>query len=466
MFCLLAWNHHTGGRLLRLWHTHHNSSLQQSPLTVPSSFGKVASLSCVLLGLVLVLVVVGTQSVLETEDTSTLRWTWACDAVLSYKSIKLSSAAYSPDGSLLAVGTETGAVALFSVEQAQLVRVLLHPGSQAVHRLVFSSTTPHLAVGSSSHLAIFDLLTCQLLHTSTFAVHHLAAHPTEAEFVVAGKAEHQRRPVVMLWDPTQAAPSVKLPGNTMLGLTYVVSDGVAKPVGLDDTLQMVVVSEDSEEYSHLRSVAKNAQLAAQDDEQGPSVLYRRIFGTLAVAAGPTDAVTMASGVPPWDTMFTAPSHTLPPINRLLDDFLAQTLHLSLGSTQRTLQDTLAGDDDDNEGQSDAGMDQAEDSNEPPHDAMDSETDDEQVDVDAEMAARLAARFDDVVHCNFDSLLVPHTNGAVATPKAKSANGSRTLKTPKNKAATTPQETPKRAKSTGKKKAGSSKKTKTPKASKT
>lgn len=59
-----------------------------------------------------------------------------------------------------------------------------------------------------------------------------------------------------VWQPTQAEPSVQLRGDTLLGLTYVVSDGMAKAVGLDDTLQMLVVSPDSEEYSHLRSVAK------------------------------------------------------------------------------------------------------------------------------------------------------------------------------------------------------------------
>jgi hypothetical protein len=70
----------------------------------------------------------GTQSSSETDATPTFRW--ACDGVLTYKALKLTSAAYSPDGTLLAVGTETGALALFSVEQPQLVRVLLHPGGQ------------------------------------------------------------------------------------------------------------------------------------------------------------------------------------------------------------------------------------------------------------------------------------------------------------------------------------------------
>ena len=70
----------------------------------------------------------GTKSAMETNTTPTYRW--GCDAVLTYKGLKLSSADYSPDGSLLAVGTETAAVAMFSVQQPQLVRVLLHPGGQ------------------------------------------------------------------------------------------------------------------------------------------------------------------------------------------------------------------------------------------------------------------------------------------------------------------------------------------------
>ena len=233
---------------------------------------------------------------------------------------------------------------------------------------------------------------------------------------------------------------------------------------------------------------QNAQLAAQDDEQGPSVLYRRIFGTLT-AASPSDVAAVATGVPPWDAMFKAPSHTLPPINRLLDEFLAQTLQLSLGGSQRTLQEALV---DESGADMETEVDETEDPSDVPMATQQDSEEEQDVDAEAEMAARLAARFEDVMHCSFAGMLTLEGNGngndngngngkgpttpkasnsKVNTPKLKDSSSSK-ASTPKASTHSksnggTPKtpngnpKTPKQSKSTGKK----AKKNKTPKAAK-
>ncbi|KAF5829957.1 hypothetical protein DUNSADRAFT_15275 [Dunaliella salina] len=125
---------------------------------------------------------------------------WRCRSVASHKGQPLSAAAFSPDGSLLAVAAGPKAT-LWEPAHSTCVCTLpsppelLGPYAPPLQRLVYVPGTPFLVGSTGSSLTVWNMLTCSVHWSSPLRTCSLAADPHHPYFAVSvplgGKRLHQ-----------------------------------------------------------------------------------------------------------------------------------------------------------------------------------------------------------------------------------------------------------------------------------
>ncbi|CAG8503216.1 7091_t:CDS:10 [Acaulospora colombiana] len=139
------------------------------------------------------------------SKTSERRIVWSCTFVGSYRQYTPGTAAFSHDGSILAIAYGS-IVTLWDSRLNVLNRVL--PNNEPVKHIVFTNNAPFLVTTTRSHLYVWNLLTCTIWWSYRLEVHHLVADPENSSFAVASNNEKLLECTFLIFDPKNYIPIV------------------------------------------------------------------------------------------------------------------------------------------------------------------------------------------------------------------------------------------------------------------
>ncbi|OVA15479.1 WD40 repeat [Macleaya cordata] len=279
---------------------------------------------------------------------------WRCNSVGSYKEKPMTAAAFSADGSVLAVAAEN-VVTLWDPDKNVLVAVigemltrivsLSFVGKSEYLVSVSRGSKPHLSVWSTSSLSMswsynlfIEAVTCNM-DGSCFAV--LALNPKSSKQAASDNAALQGRDGVILLfsveDPVPLATWTvkKAKGG---GISFLQADPSSLDKKASDGKEpsevLVYVSGDHEyiifdPYNKEDSIVSGyrRESVVPVEETGKSG-YASIYGELPQIGAKRDQNTRVPFVPserPWETIFSGSSHILPPLTKLCSVFLESFL---------------------------------------------------------------------------------------------------------------------------------------------
>ncbi|KAJ1266298.1 hypothetical protein BS78_08G140500 [Paspalum vaginatum] len=269
---------------------------------------------------------------------------WRCQSVGSYKNKPMTSAAFSADGSVLAVAAES-AITLWDPDNNALVGVIaetLSPitnlsfiGTSGFLMSLCQSSRPQLAVWNVSNLSmqwsysIYAEAACCTPDGSEFAVLALLSCPdggtsTEDGAILLFNAESP--------NPVASWSVKKARGGS---ISFVKGDLSldADASSRDREAMFLVYVNCSHEYvifdprkSEELVVGKNTHKKIQAEDPAP-IGYASIYGDLPKLESKKE-VTDVPFIPsdrPWETIFSGSSHVLPPLTKLCSAFLSSLL---------------------------------------------------------------------------------------------------------------------------------------------
>ncbi|KAK4398713.1 hypothetical protein Sango_1346800 [Sesamum angolense] len=277
---------------------------------------------------------------ISTEDETAENTGWRCHAVGSYKKKPMTAAAFSGDGSVLAVAAEK-VITLWDPDRNALLAVI-GDSLEPITTLSFVGKSEYLVSasrGSDPQLTIWSMsklsVACSV-DKSTFAVLALikpAKHmePTEASL-------HSAEGVILLFNVENPVPlSTWFVSKAQSGrLSFVWSspkseDDVAETKSFDEVLayingahEYVLLSPYGEQASNLSfSHQRNFSSLEEKERFG----YASIYGELPDFSLKIDQTPFPSmpSEKTWKTIFSGPSHSLPPLPKLCSDFLESLL---------------------------------------------------------------------------------------------------------------------------------------------
>ncbi|XP_058199418.1 uncharacterized protein LOC131314646 isoform X2 [Rhododendron vialii] len=277
---------------------------------------------------------------------------WTCHAVGSYKKKPLTAAAFSADGSVLAVAAET-VITLWDPEKNVLVAVV-GDSLEPIESLSFLGKSEHLvstsrgsnplvSVWSMSKLSVSwsyklhaEAVTCSL-DDSSFAV--LARLPESSKLTESNETTLQSKDGAILLfnvgDPVPVATWFveKSRGG---GLSFLHTNRASSEDKISDENSASVL------LAYLNGDREYVVFNPYGEQEG-GVAYRRsivgleetgqigyssIYGELSEFELKRNQTQPGPFVPserPWETIFSGPSHSLPPLTKLCSSFLESLL---------------------------------------------------------------------------------------------------------------------------------------------
>ncbi|KAK7388529.1 hypothetical protein VNO78_23347 [Psophocarpus tetragonolobus] len=268
---------------------------------------------------------------------------WMCHAVGSYKNKAMTAAAFSADGSVLAVAADT-VITLWDPNNNVLVAVigetpmpitsLVFAGKSDYLLSVCHGSKPQLSVWSMSKLAASWSYRLQIeavssaIDLSYFAVLALLPELNECTFKGDG--------IILLFNVTDPVPVAcwsvtKAKGG---GLAFLKGDSSEEVVdGKPLQTQLAYINGDRE-YSIFHPYGKEGfELSTnrQDDlvcEETGQFGYSAIYGELPkfdLKRSTTSSISSAASERPWEMIFSGSSHKLPSLTKLCSEFLESLL---------------------------------------------------------------------------------------------------------------------------------------------
>ncbi|KAJ2714927.1 NET1-associated nuclear protein 1, partial [Coemansia spiralis] len=285
---------------------------------------------------------------------------WTCRATVQYRGLQPHGAAFSADGSTLAV-TFGGAVTLWDAQTcaAPVAALVSSAAAPRLAGVAFIGSTPYLAAWSAERLDVWNMLTGSVWWTLAMPIRDVFAHQRAALLaVVAYQIPGSSTASIMVYSPTSPTPLaavqhpggvdavalVPAPASAKSGRSHPdTEDGQPKPDPLDDNTLVVLTptglisvygAESETSVFAARAPRPAADAAAR---QLSSAAFSAIFGPQPAAAVPQPAEPAAvAGSRVQSAMrlvrsavqasyVSAPHHVLPPVASLYDQFVTAQL---------------------------------------------------------------------------------------------------------------------------------------------
>ncbi|TVU49134.1 hypothetical protein EJB05_00428 [Eragrostis curvula] len=271
---------------------------------------------------------------------------WRCQSVGSYKKKPMTAAAFSGDGSVLAVAAES-VITLWDPDNNALVGVISEAISPITNLSFVGTSTFLMSLSQSSRpqVAVWNVSNLSMQWSYTLFVEAACCSPDGSAFAVLsllscpdGGAPADQDGVLLLFEAENQNPVAswsvkKARGGSISFVKGGISlDANANDSGDGETMSLVYVNS-SHEYV-IFDPRKNEELVSskhkekriQAEESAP-IGYASIYGELPKLE-PTKGVSDIPFVPsdrPWETIFTGSSHVLPPLTKLCSTFLSSLL---------------------------------------------------------------------------------------------------------------------------------------------
>ncbi|XP_010904674.1 uncharacterized protein [Elaeis guineensis] len=295
------------------------------------------------------------SSYAEDTDQMLQKSGWRCQSVGSYKKKPMTAAAFSADGSVLAVAAET-VVTLWDPDANTLVAIIgdtLSPitklsfiGESGYLASLSKGSKPQLSVWSTSNLSMYwsyklfaQDVTC-MADGSQFAVLAYRNSPDDA-------TTKDGDGVILLFDVENPVPlatwsvqKAKRGGLTFLPPNPSFHD--TKSIEGKDTSLLLYINGDHEyvifdpHSNEENQMRRNAQKSQAPPEEAVRFGYASIYGELpdfSLKKEQTPEIPFVPSERPWETIFSGSSHVLPPLTKLCSAFLTSLLEKKPSSNE-------------------------------------------------------------------------------------------------------------------------------------
>ncbi|OAY64962.1 WD repeat-containing protein 75 [Ananas comosus] len=288
------------------------------------------------------------SSVSRLRDQKHEKAGWRCQSVGSYKRKPMTAAAFSADGSVLAVAAET-VITLWDPDTNILVAVIgeaLSPisklsfvGKSEYLVSLSRSSKPQVALWNTSNLSmywsykLFAEAVCCAGNAPQFAI--LALSSSQNDIAV-----RDQEGIILLFDVENPVPLTtwlvkKAKGG---GLAFVTKDQSLLVNGYEDNARgepslLAYINSDHEyivfdPHNEDGRIGKSARRSQAPPEEAVPIGYTSIYGELPKIEsnkGTDWDIPFVPSERPWETIFSGSSHVLPPLTKLCSTFLASLL---------------------------------------------------------------------------------------------------------------------------------------------
>eukprot|EP00727_Mastigamoeba_balamuthi_P009397 m51a1_g508 putative 3-ketoacyl-CoA thiolase (1323) ;mRNA; f:297747-303535 len=293
------------------------------------------------------------------------RMTWRCRSVGYYRGMPCNCAAFSSDGSVLAVGAGS-AISLWDAETNELQFSLCHTSSSDILRVAFVPQSPLLLSNSSEFLYVWDPVSRSLLWSYSARVVNMAIDPLSSLFAVivasdnqqsqSGSPHSQQPPSLLpasplaadsstfhhlaVFDAHDPAPQAVLrlcrPALSLSFLPPTVPQPGMKSslVYLNDENELLLVEPEGQETED----AKMEEDGRASDASEPKSMLERAFSKKVVEEDSPASAPEVSASDAIDELLAGPTHALPSFEKLLGKILA----LDIEETEEAPEDKKAG----------------------------------------------------------------------------------------------------------------------------
>ncbi|KAM0845807.1 hypothetical protein ACQ4PT_056112 [Festuca glaucescens] len=271
---------------------------------------------------------------------------WRCQSVGSYKKKPMTAAAFSGDGSVLAVAAES-VITLWDPDNNALVGVIAEALSP-ITKLSFIGTSTYLmslSQSSKPQVAVWNASNLSMQWSYTLSAEAACCSSSMSEFAVLsllscpeGGTPAEQDGVILLFDAENSSPvssfSVK---KAKGGSIAFVKDDSSMDAHTNATrgeeASLLVYVNGSHEYvifdprnNEESQISKHTQKNIQADEPA-RIGYASIYGELPKLELKKEVldIPFIPSERPWETIFTGSSHVLPPLTKLCSAFLASLL---------------------------------------------------------------------------------------------------------------------------------------------
>ncbi|CAA6671814.1 unnamed protein product [Spirodela intermedia] len=273
---------------------------------------------------------------------------WRCQSVGSYRKRPMTAAAFSADGTVLAVAAES-VVTLWDPDTNVLVTVIGETFMPIVN-LVFTGDSNYLVTASRGlkpQLAVWDMKRLSLCWSYKLYTEAVACSENGTHFAVLallptsinGSTLQDQDGLILLFDaglPNPAATwlvrKAKGGGLAFLDCDPTLDDGKVTEGTASQLLAFINNEHEYIVFDPFTNKAHRIRKVGQDsrvyDEKAGSYGYTTVYGELPRFNPREEAAPMISSIPsdrPWETIFTGPSHALAPLTKLCSTFLASLL---------------------------------------------------------------------------------------------------------------------------------------------
>ncbi|KAK9691219.1 hypothetical protein RND81_09G183500 [Saponaria officinalis] len=272
---------------------------------------------------------------------------WVCHSVGSYKGQPMTAAAFSADGSVLAVAAET-MITLWDPDRNYLVGVMGETQTP-ISNLSFVGKSEYVVSSSQGSRPQLSLWCSSKLIKSwsyNLSIEAIACMENDPCFAVltllpaSGSADISSYVpddgVILLFDvssPVPVATWLARKGKDG-GLAFVQPNQMEE--NSDGKLPSALLAYINSDHEYLifdplrkeqHEISLSRKKEIMDLEETGRSGYASIFGELAefVPKKTSQAPIVVASERPWETIFSGPSHTLPPLTKLCSDFLESLL---------------------------------------------------------------------------------------------------------------------------------------------
>ncbi|KAG8049218.1 hypothetical protein GUJ93_ZPchr0009g2095 [Zizania palustris] len=285
------------------------------------------------------------QSTLSKPSDEKNQSGWRCQSVGSYKNKPMTTAAFSTDGSVLAVAAES-VITLWDPDNNALVGVITEALSP-ITKLSFVGTSTFLTSLSQSskpQVAVWNVPNLSMQWSYSLFAEAACCSSSRSEFAILallscpdGGTPAEQDGVILLFDAENPKPvsswSVKkakggsiafLKGDSSLveNTKDMIGGEASLLVYVNGSHEYVVFDPRNEELH----IGKNAHKNVQTEEPAP-IGYTSIYGELPKLASKKEVpeIPFTPSERPWETIFSGSSHVLPPLTKLCSAFLSSLL---------------------------------------------------------------------------------------------------------------------------------------------
>nr|CAB3462586.1 unnamed protein product [Digitaria exilis] len=269
---------------------------------------------------------------------------WKCQSVGSYKKKPMTSAAFSADGSVLAVAAE-GVITLWDPDNNALVGVIAETLSPVTNLSFVGKSVFLMSLCQTSRPQVTVWNVSNLSMQWSYSIYAEAAccSPDGNEFAVlallsSGETSTEQDGAILLFDAESPNPVAswsvkKARGGSISFVKGDISLDVDANNSRDKKTMLLVYVNGSHEYvifdprkSEKLVITRNTQKKIQAEESAP-IGYASIYGELPKLESKKEVsdVPFIPSDRPWETIFSGSSHVLPPLTKLCSAFLSSLL---------------------------------------------------------------------------------------------------------------------------------------------